>query len=303
VSVQIRGLGQPDDSPVTRSAAWLATASALLSEDPALSPYFHDPYARSFAEAVSAEAPARLARLSDPDARRAFLGAYESERSGCVGIVAYRKPWFERQVREALQGGARQLVILGAGCDTLALRLAAAGLTPEVYELDVPGVTAFRERVCAQAPVDLSHVHRLGLDFEVDDFRAALVAAGFRHEPSVFVTEGVLEYIAPADVDVIFDFVRQGAGPGSAMVFSFTEPTEGRRYKAPADAQTLPGEQRKFELDPEEAQGFVEARGFELRRLWTAKEIRDGLMADVNAHVAPALGVVPFMHFAVAVAR
>ncbi|MDB5446170.1 MAG: hypothetical protein JWQ97_1487, partial [Phenylobacterium sp.] len=33
MTVEIRGLGQPDQSPITRSAAWLATASTLISAE------------------------------------------------------------------------------------------------------------------------------------------------------------------------------------------------------------------------------------------------------------------------------
>jgi methyltransferase (TIGR00027 family) len=302
MAVEIRGLGQPDDSQITKSAAWLVTASALLSEDARLTPYFSDPYASRFAKAIAPEASAELAALGERGARNGFLAAYEAERSGCVGVVLYRKPWFERHVRAAIDQGAGQLVILGAGCDTLTLRLAASGRRPDVYELDRPGVTAFREVVHQGIDVDLSHVRRLGVDFEFEDFRQALIQRGFRTaEPSAFIAEGVIEYLAPNDVDVIFDFVRDGAGPGSTMVFSFTEPTDGRRYITTADGQALPGEVRKFELDPADASQFLDARGFELQELWTARDIRDGLMADVNAHLSDLrLGVVPFMHFAVA---
>ena len=298
----MKGLGQREDSPITKSAAWLATATTLLAADPVYGRHVRDPFVHLLAQAMSPEAQKLFAELADPAAGRAFLAEYEAERPGSVGVVYYRKPWFEARTAVALEAGARQLVILGAGCDTLALRLAAQGLRPDVYELDRPEVTAFRERVLAAAPIDLSGVRRLGVDFDVTDFRDVLIERGFRRgEPSVFVSEGVMEYLDPRDVDVIFDFVRDAAGPRSTMIFSFTESTSGKRYTVPHEVQTMRGEPRRFELEPDAAAEFLAPRGFALQELWTASEIRDGLMRQANAEIGePKLGVVPFMHFAVA---
>jgi O-methyltransferase involved in polyketide biosynthesis len=64
-----------------------------------------------------------------------------------VTHVVYRKPWITDRVQEALQAGVEQLVILGAGCDTLSLTLARLLAQAQVFELDREPVIDFRRCV------------------------------------------------------------------------------------------------------------------------------------------------------------
>ena len=143
-----RGIGQSPESPVTGTAAWLSSICAIMSKDATYGPILNDPYAVHFAGAISDQAASELAKYDDPAARKAFIDERESEQPGALTIVCYRKPEMERLAREALAAtGARQLVVMGVGCDTLPLRLARDGVTPTVYEIDRPPVIDFRARV------------------------------------------------------------------------------------------------------------------------------------------------------------
>ena len=127
----LRGIGQDDESPVTGTAAWLASVCAILDKDPFYGPRLNDPFARHFAEAVSPAAPRLLARFDDAAVREDFISGRERELRGSVTMPCYRKPELERLAREALQAtGAGQMVVMGVGCDTLSGRLARTGLTP-----------------------------------------------------------------------------------------------------------------------------------------------------------------------------
>ncbi|WP_224390760.1 SAM-dependent methyltransferase [Pseudonocardia sp. ICBG1293] len=131
-----------------------------------------------------------------------------------AGYQGVRSRFFD----EALTGaGATQVVLLAAGLDARALRLAwPAGTT--VFEVDQPEVLAFKDRVVGESgvtptarrvtvPVDLRH-----------DWPAALVAAGLDPaRPTVWLAEGLLPYL-PADAErLLFERVHALSVPGSRI--------------------------------------------------------------------------------------
>ncbi len=295
-----RGIGQTSESAVTGTAAWLASLCAIFSKDPDYAAILDDPFAIPFAEAISPEAPAALARFDDFKTRREFIIGKEGKHPGHTTVVLYRKPLMQKLAVEALsETGARQLVVLGAGCDTLSLRLARRGIRPAVFEIDRPPVIQFRQSAMASLAVDTAHIHGVSVDFDRQRFEDVLVDSGFAGgEPSVFFAEGLLGYLLPESVDAIFRFIREQAGPASQFVFSFTE-----RRRADAkdrvgfqDVLDRQGEPPQFDLPPDEVEGFLSARGFALTRLMTARDIK----RDVVPRYKVPIGIIPYMHLAVA---
>ena len=59
----VRGIGQPDDSPISKSAMLISTACAAVSKDPIYAATFRDPFAERFAVAISDHAAGVLAGL------------------------------------------------------------------------------------------------------------------------------------------------------------------------------------------------------------------------------------------------
>ena len=139
----VKGIGQSDDSPVSKSAMFVVTASAVTTKDPVYSRSYNDPYAAWFAAAISDEAAELLPTLDDPVARASFIEEAERDVDGLVTHVVYRKPWITDRVRDALEGGIQQLIILGAGCDTLSLRLGEAEWGGQLVEVPyTPGISS-----------------------------------------------------------------------------------------------------------------------------------------------------------------
>ena len=295
-----RGIGQSPESPVTGTAAWLSSICAIMSKDATYGPILNDPYAVHFAGAISDQATSELAKYDDPAARKAFIDERESEQPGALTIVCYRKPEMERLAREALAAtGARQLVVMGVGCDTLPLRLARDGVTPTVYEIDRPPVIDFRARVFREVPLDLGHVHGVGVDFDHQTFGEMLIKAGYDpNQRAVFFAEGLLGYVQPEAVDEIFAFIKQSSAPGSRFVFSFTENRRADAAKRVQSSDILDrqGEPPVFDLPVEKAKAFIEARGFRVVELLTAAELKASYLAKHPGVIS----VLPFMHLAVA---
>lgn len=90
--------------------------------------------------------------LENPWARRAL---FRVERAMVPGIIAHylaRKRWIERRVREALARGVRQVVLLGAGMDTLAARLHPEFPAVLFLELDHPATQAVKQSALDPVP-------------------------------------------------------------------------------------------------------------------------------------------------------
>lgn len=166
--------------------------------------------------------PDRL--FSDPyadklagDTGRAILDAAiaEAGERSTVQIVVRTRFWDEALLRAT--GDARQVVLLAAGMDARAYRLAwPDGVT--VYELDQPAVIAAKEEILAG---DLPRCRRLGVGVDLaDDWPAVLTAAGFdRRSPTVWLIEGLLQYLDEGAVGTLFDRIHGLSVPNSTLLY------------------------------------------------------------------------------------
>jgi methyltransferase (TIGR00027 family) len=166
--------------------------------------------------------------------------------------------------------GVDQVVLLGAGFDTRAHRLPAlASLT--TFEVDHPATQARKTAVVAGEGLDAGHVVYVPVDFERDHLERSLLAAGFDPaRPTVFVWEGVTNYLSAAAVDATLATIRDLAAPGSALVVTYVhagvldgsvEFPEAARWVHNVERA---GEPWTFGLDPAAVPAFLRERGYEL---------------------------------------
>lgn len=134
--------------------------------------------------------------------------------------IAVRTAYIDRQVR-ALTGrhGFRQVVILGAGLDTRAARLARVGV--RFFEVDHPETRAEKERRLAALPgFPADAATRVPCDFERDDFLERLAATGFEpDQPAAIVWEGVTCYLTEAAVRGTLRRIATGCAPPTRVIF------------------------------------------------------------------------------------
>ncbi|MGE0384681.1 MAG: class I SAM-dependent methyltransferase [Gammaproteobacteria bacterium] len=295
--MSIGGIGQPANSPISRSAMMNATSIAIMNRDPDYARILQDPYAQWFAAAISAEAGATIAALSDPRAVREYIAALEAQ-NGKPGICThhvYRKPWVRRHVLAALDAGIEQIVVFGAGLDTLSLRLADRIGTRRVFEIDTPEVIAYRG-ACIDANGRLPpNVTLLPIDFEREAWRDRLQGAGYEAGArTLFLSEGVMEWLPEEAVLDMFGFVRERAARPSRFIFSFMPPwTISARSLAHIRADNASsGEVFRFTIEPAGIDAFLARQG--LRRIDFADPA--AFQADVAAAGVPA-SVLDFLHF------
>ena len=135
--------------------------------------------------------------------------------------IALRTRVLDAQVRARIADGARQVVLLGAGLDTRAVRLAQPGV--RFFEVDQPASQADkRARLATLADYPANAATYVPCDFERDDFLERLAANGFdAAAPAIFLWEGVTYYLAEAAVRSTLRRLATGTAPRSVVVFDY----------------------------------------------------------------------------------
>ncbi len=215
-------------------------------------------------------APTRWLVTATPPAlmRRLMMAAMERDGPGLWANMTCRKRYIADKVTEALDS-IDAVVVLGAGLDTLAYRLARTSVIP-IFEVDQPvnieRKAAAVRRVLGTIP---SSVHLVPLDFERDDVLTALAERGYRADyRTFFVWEAVTQYLTADAVHATLESLRPAA-PGSRLVFTYV-----RRdfidgvdfYRAKQLYRRFRQRQQlwRFGLQPAEVAAFLDGHGWRL---------------------------------------
>jgi methyltransferase (TIGR00027 family) len=142
--------------------------------------------------------------------------------SGSRGTVVVRTRYIDDVLVDALRAGAQQVVILGAGFDSRAYRIAGIDGT-RVFEVDQPATQAEKKRAVARRLGRLpSHVTFVAIDFDTRTLDAVMHDGGFSPTARTFVIcEGVTHYLSAPGVDATFRWVARNGAAGSRMVFTY----------------------------------------------------------------------------------
>ena len=132
----------------------------------------------------------------------------------------------EDALARAVERGIRQIVILGAGLDTFALRNPHRARQIRIYEVDHPTTQAWKRQRLAEAQIAVPPCLILvPVDFERDDVGEELVAAGFQpNSPAFFTWLGVVPYLTQDAIGHTLDYMS--SIQNSEVVFDYMEPPE-----------------------------------------------------------------------------
>ena len=137
--------------------------------------------------------------------------------------LAGRTAEFDHQVRIAIDAGCKQYVILGAGYDTRALRLALPK-DVQVFEVDQPIVQELKRAKLSSIPgLKLpSSVHFVPVDFKTETISKLLDHPSYDPlAPTVFTLEGVTQYIPKESTSQTLGNAAKMSGPGSRFIVSY----------------------------------------------------------------------------------
>lgn len=132
----------------------------------------------------------------------------------------------EDALSRAVEEGTRQIVVLGAGLDTFALRNPHRARQIRIYEVDHPATQAWKRQRLAEAQIALPPwLILVPVDFERDDVGGNLAAAGFQQSsPAFFTWLGVVPYLTQDAIGRTLDYIS--SIQTSEVVFDYLEPPE-----------------------------------------------------------------------------
>jgi methyltransferase (TIGR00027 family) len=185
---------------------------------------------------------------------------------GTYGAQVMRTRYIDDVVSDRVEAGISQLVILGAGLDTRAYRMASLAATT-VFDVDRPGTQRYKLKKLRRTPPRARDVRFVPTDFNLHSLGEVLTAAGLDHQrPVMFVWEGVTQYLTEAAVRSTLSLVGESA-PGSTIVLTYIL----RRVIADGswgegDVRDLLGssEPWRFGLEPTQLRAFLGEFGLEL---------------------------------------
>lgn len=192
------------------STATMVAAQRVLSDREGL---IDDPYAEPLVRAVGMDF---FIRALDGEIDLDDIGPAFTVRRAAEGM-AVRTRHFDTLFTDAAADGVRQAVILAAGLDARAYRLAWPAGT-SVFELDQPEVIAFKGETLAQLGAEPAADRRaIAIDLR-EDWPKTLLDNGFDPtQPTAWIAEGLLIYLPPEAQDLLFDRIDDLSAPGSRV--------------------------------------------------------------------------------------
>lgn len=246
-------------SPTAEAAAFGRAIESLRRGPDRL---VNDPFARLF---LGRRRRWLLTAMRVPSFAAALLSVHEHRLPGVLGNLLCRTRFIDDALVESIEGGIEQVVILGAGYDTRAYRIAALRRLP-VFEVDRPPVFSIKRPLLDSALGAFpSNVSLVGLDLDRESLGGALAAANFDARlPTFFIWEGVTQYLTHDAIDAVFSFVA-GTAAGSRIVFSYVDQAVIEAPETPAAAAIIGWVERLGEpwisgFAPDQIGGYLAAR-------------------------------------------
>ncbi len=203
-------------SSVGATATMVAAARALASTQS--DAIINDPFARPLVRAVGLEF---FTRLADGEINLSDVADGERDLQMETDSIAVRTRFFDDFFLNAARDGVQQAVILAAGLDARAYRLAWPHGSV-VYEVDQPRVVDFKTTEMSNLGAAPTAERRtVSIDLR-DDWPAALRQAGFDvTQPTAWSAEGLLMYLPPEAQDRLFDNITALSAPGSRLATEY----------------------------------------------------------------------------------
>ena len=188
---------------------------------------------------------------------------------GQFEAFAHRKAFCEQQVREMIRTGAKQVLVLGAGYDTLGWRLAPEFPGVDFFEIDHPA-TAVPKAKGVAALGSRDNLHLIGEDLGQREMVDVLEANGKwdKSKSTVIVAEGLLQYLPDEAVRDLFLQATAITGADSRIAFIYTStgadgrPDAGKWTGLVLWIMKSSREQCLSSIRPEELPGFLSETGW-----------------------------------------
>lgn len=159
--------------------------------------------------------------------RHQALDIFRQHVPGFHEYFIARTRYIDERISEAVKDGTEQLVIVGAGYDTRAVRLKALheGLV-KVFEIDHPATQSVKVKKLSKLLGKIpDYITYIPFDLKQSDLNEELKREGFQPDiRTLFLLEGVSMYLSEQEVEALFGCFSENSAPGSTIIFDFTFP-------------------------------------------------------------------------------
>jgi len=211
------------DGEIRAKASWTAqSVAANRAADTSQPPHrrlISDPYARHFVSD-----PLLRACIAHPLASRTFIGFTRRAFAGLHAYLVLRARYTDDAWIAAIEDGVDQLVVLGAGFDTISLRT-TAHMPVTIFEVDAPATQEKKRIVFDQLRHSGSDkIIWVPCDFERDTLQQRLLANGFDpNRRCLVVWAGVTAYLTREAIEATVADLAALCSPGSQLVFDYID--------------------------------------------------------------------------------
>ena len=263
---------------IAESAVYLSKNKAVTSlfqpKIIELSKYFAD--SRTFSQKI-------LYRAKQQNLLRPFFDRLENFIiPGLQLHYLVRKRRIEEIALDALADNFRQIVIFGAGFDTLAVRLHKDFPDVNFIEIDYPTTQNAKKSAVEKRRLAGDNLQFITLDIADKHFSKQLLNNNLfsKNVKTLFIAEGLLMYLAKSEIENLFDFVLQTSAADSRFAFTFMERQDNGRIAFRNSSKFVDlwlkkhGEPFRWSLQKSELANFLTRRNFALKSLDDAETFR-----------------------------
>ena len=219
--------------------------------------------------------------LNVPVLRKAFMSKVAP--SGIYEYVIARTKLLDEIFLDGLAKRVHQIVILGAGMDTRALRFANKNGGTKIIELDIEKTQRPKIEIYKRKQVKLpDELVFASIDFNQQSLSEVLMRAGYQKgQESLFLWEGVTMYLNSDAVDGTLSFIKESTQKGSGVAFDYIYASVLRREnkyygeKEIFDTVSRAGEGWTFGIEEGEIGKFLTERGFRMMSHYTPFELEE----------------------------
>jgi len=200
---------------------------------------------------------------------------------GIYEYVLARTKLLDEVFINALRNQFAQIVLLGAGFDTRALRFKSRNMGSKIFELDIQTTQQPKVEILKRKQIVLpKELVFVPIDFNREGIADALGNAGYAmNQRNLFIWEGVTMYLTADAIDHTLEFIRRSSIEGSIVAFDYIYASVLRRenkfygereiYETVSSA----GEGWTFGIEDGTTEDFLTQRGFKLIRHHTPSDL------------------------------
>ena len=199
---------------------------------------------------------------------------------GSYEYLTARTRFFDEIFVRAAKEKSHQIVFLGAGYDTRAIRFKHLTKDTVIYELDAPTTQSEKKKHFESNQIQMpeSFVF-VPINFNTDNLEQTLLSHGYNPDKkSLFIWEGVTMYINEEAIKETLSFIKHNSGKGSTIAFDYFYDSVIKGTCTSFGAKELSesasklGEKFNFGIEEGRAGEFLKENGFVLIYHYTPKE-------------------------------